>query len=45
MPDLETSIWAKYKNKGVLVYGLHPGENAKQLADFIKQTGIYLCRR
>jgi len=40
LPDLETSIWAKYKNKGVLVYGLHPGENAKQLADFIKQTGI-----
>lgn len=40
MPDLETSIWQKYKSKGVLVYGLHPNENPKQLADFIKQTGL-----
>ncbi len=40
MPDLETSIWSKYKNQGVLIYGLHGGESAKALADFIKQTGI-----
>jgi peroxiredoxin len=40
LPDLEGSIWSKYKGKGVLVYGLHPGENPKQLSDFIKQTGV-----
>ena len=38
--DLESAIWSKYKNKGVLVYGIHPSENPKDLAAFIKQTGI-----
>ncbi len=40
MPDLESNIWRKYQNRGVLVYGLHSGESAKQLADFVQQTGI-----
>ena len=40
MPDIDAAIWSKYKNKGVLVYGLHPNEPAKQLAAFLQQTGI-----
>ena len=40
MPDLEASIWQKYKDQGVLVYGLHPGDAPAKLADFIAQTGI-----
>lgn len=40
MPDLEASIWQTYKDQGVLVYGVHFGESAKEIADFIAQTGI-----
>ncbi len=40
MPDLESSIWSKYKKKGVLVYGLHPSEKPSDLAAFVQQTGI-----
>ena len=40
MPDLEATIWQPYQSQGVLVYGLHPGEDPQQLADFVTQTGI-----
>jgi hypothetical protein len=40
LPDLDASIWSKYRGKGVLVFGLHPNEPAQQLNDFVKQTGI-----
>ena len=40
MPDIDATIYQKYKDQGVLVYGLHGGEAANQLADFIDQTGV-----
>ena len=40
MPDIDASIWGKYKDQGVLVYGLHNGESPQAVSDFIKQTGI-----
>ena len=40
MPDLEGTIWKKYKDQGVLVYGLHPNEDPGQVDAFVKQTGI-----
>lgn len=42
MPDLEANIWRPYEDQGVLVYALHPGDDAAQLGDFIAQTGITL---
>ena len=29
-----------YQNQDVLVYGIHPGDDTNQVADFITQTGI-----
>lgn len=41
MPDLEASVWQKYGDDGVLVYGIHPShEDPGQLADFAAQTGV-----
>ncbi len=40
MPDIDGAIWKKYKDQGVLVYGLHSGDSPSQIADFIKQTGV-----
>ncbi len=40
MPDVEASIWQAYKDQGVLVYALHPGDDPQQIADFVTQTGI-----
>ena len=40
MPDLEEHIWQVFRERGVLVYGLHGGEPAELVADFIEQTGI-----
>ncbi len=40
MPDLETSIWQRYADQGVLVYGIHPGDPPGAVADFVEQTGI-----
>ena len=40
MPDIDTSIWQKYRDQGVLVFGLHNGEDPDRLADFREQTGI-----
>jgi hypothetical protein len=40
LPDIEASIWKKYRDQGVLVYGLHPGDDPKLLTDFVAQTGI-----
>ena len=41
MPDIEASIWKKYKGKGVEVYGLYSNnEKGADVAAFIKQNGI-----
>ncbi len=40
MPDIEASIWQKYRDKGVLVYGIHGGDLPDQVLDFIAQTGV-----
>lgn len=40
MPDLETSIWQRYRDQGVLVVAIHRGEDPIQLANFIEQAGI-----
>ena len=40
MSDLDSAIWEKYKDEGLLIYGIHPGEPPKELADFIEQTGV-----
>ncbi len=40
MPDLDHAIWQRYRDSGVRVYGVHPGESAQQLADFVEQSGI-----
>lgn len=40
LPDIEAEIWKKFKNRGVLVYGIHRGENPSLLQDFVEQTGV-----
>ena len=40
MPDIDASIYRPYRDDGVLVYGLHPGDPPAQVADFVEQTGI-----
>ena len=40
MSDIESTIWQKYKDKGVLVYGIYQSEPGNLIADFIEQTGI-----
>ena len=40
MPDLDSSIWSKYRDQGVVVIGIHRGEDPVQLTNFIDQTGI-----
>ncbi|MDX2019031.1 MAG: redoxin domain-containing protein [Deltaproteobacteria bacterium] len=40
LPDVESQIWRKYRDRGVLVFGIHSGEDPKLLADFIQQTGV-----
>jgi len=41
LPDIESSIWKKYKNKGVEVIGIYgKSEKAGSLSSFIKQNGI-----
>lgn len=41
MPDIEASIWKKYKGKGVQIYGLYStNEKAADVAGFLKQNGI-----
>lgn len=39
MSDIE-NIYQKYRDQGLLVYGLHGGESAQLLAGFAEQTGI-----
>lgn len=34
------NIWERYRDRGVLVYGLHPGDDPALLADFVEQTGV-----
>lgn len=33
-------MWQRYKDAGVLVYGLHPQESPQALAAFLQQTGV-----
>ena len=40
MPDIEATIWQELSDQGVLVYGLHPGDDPALLADFVAQTGV-----
>ncbi len=40
MPDLEAALWQPFRDRGVLVIGIHSGEPAGDLADFVEQTGI-----
>lgn len=40
MPDIDAVIYQKYKEQGVLVYGVHGGEPAFMLEDFLEQTGV-----
>jgi hypothetical protein len=40
LPDIESSIWQKYADQGVLVYGIHQNESPALLADFLEQTGV-----
>lgn len=39
MPDVE-ELWKKYEGQGVLVYGVHRGEDPGLLAAFVEQTGV-----
>lgn len=40
MPDLDTHIWQRLRDRGLLVYGLHGDEQPQALANFVEQTGI-----
>ena len=40
MPDIDEHIWDVYRDRGVLVYGLHADDDPQLLADFVEQTGI-----
>jgi peroxiredoxin len=40
LPDIEASLWQRFRDQGVLVYGLHPGDDSSLVADFIEQTGV-----
>lgn len=44
-PDLETQLWQKYRDRGVVVLGLSGSglfgsESASTIASFIEQTGV-----
>lgn len=40
MSDLESTIWQRFAQDGVLVYGVYNNESAQLIADFIEQTGV-----
>lgn len=40
MPDLEANIWQVFRDRGVLVYGLHGDDQPDIVADFVEQTGV-----
>jgi len=40
LPDIEDQVWKRYRDAGVLVYGLHPQESPEALANFLAQTGV-----
>lgn len=40
MPEIENSIWQPYKDQGILVYAIHPGDPPGQVQAFIEQTGV-----
>ena len=33
-------VWQRFRDQGVLVYGLHGDEDPKLLADFVEQAGL-----
>lgn len=33
-------MWQSFRDRGVLVVGIHRGEPADDLADFVEQTGV-----
>ena len=40
LSDLESSVWAPYREAGVQVYGIYSSESEADLADFAQQTGV-----
>lgn len=42
MPDIEATLWQNedFRDRGLLVYGIHRGEDPDLLEDFIEQTGV-----
>lgn len=40
MPDIESSVYQRYRDQGVLVFGIHPGDPPEKVEDFIEQTGV-----
>ena len=40
MPDIDASLWKPYQQQGLLVFGLHRGENPEALQNFVEQTGV-----
>ena len=40
LPEIETSVWQRYGDDDVLVFGVHPGDPPAAIADFIEQTGV-----
>jgi hypothetical protein len=40
LSDLENAIWQPFKDQGVLVFGIHGGEQTALLEDFVEQTGV-----
>ena len=40
MSDIQSTIHEAFAGQPVLVYGLHPNEPPKLLADFVEQTGL-----
>jgi peroxiredoxin len=40
LPDIEQAIYQEYRDQGVLVYGIHSGDDPGLLADFREQTGV-----
>ena len=40
MSGLEADVWQRYRDQGVLVYGLYGAEDPDLIEDFVEQTGV-----
>lgn len=40
LPDIDATIYQRYADEGVLVYGIHPGDPPLQVENFVEQTGV-----